>query len=152
MAGREEICEIQGEEDVDMGNEIGIADFDTLMEYVHVDENGELVQEQVEDAFEEDDMEDVILEADWQVSEEVEQCYVQYTLNEVIVDITEFGSLVAAEPVNQKIARLHDRKKYYTVVYLFGTKILRTELIVGYDDKETIAEIVKEALKGGKVT
>lgn len=129
--------------------EEGIKDFDTLQGYVHVDKNGELIVERSEDVFEEDETEELVpQETVQEKAEEVfDQCYVQYTLKDVIVDITEFGSLADAEEVNQEIAKIHDAGKYYTVVYLFRSKVIRSGLIVGYDDKEIIMKIVKSALE-----
>lgn len=151
MEGSTAVNETQYDEAVEY--EEGIKDFDTLQGYVHVDKNGELIVEQVEDEFEEDKAEDVLPTDDAQERDKeiFDQCYVQYTLQDAIVDITEFGSLADAEQVNQEIAKLHDKGKYYTVVYLFRSKVIRSGLVVGYDDKEAIIKIIKDALERREV-
>ncbi len=125
-----------------------VTSFDTLREYVHVDASGELIVENVEDEFQEEDALDIIIEDSNDIqSMGMDLCYVQFTLQDVLVDITEFGSLERAEKVNQEIAKLHSKKKYYRVLYIFRDKCIRSNLMVGYEDKEALNMIVANALK-----
>jgi len=119
---------------------------DTLREYVHADESGELVVEVVEDEFQEEDAQDNVVEEDDSTYWE-DPCFVQFTMEDVLVDITEFGSLEKAERVNQEIAKLHSKEKYYRVLYIFRDKCIRSGLMVGYEDKEALNMIVANALK-----
>lgn len=127
--------------------EAGLTTYAELSQYVHVDENGELITEDTTDYEEEaDDVSksrfNTEVEAKQLSSEEYQKVYVQYTLRDVLVDLSEFRTLDFAEPVHQEIAKLHNPKAAYNVVYVFRSKMIRAGLRVDYKDKAAIAAIL----------
>lgn len=113
-----------------------------LSKYVHVDENGELIIENSNEYEEEEEQDDTEISTTEKF--EIQQVYVQFTLNEAIIDLSNYNSLILAEPINQAIAKLHNPKAHYTVVYLFKGRCLSSKIKVEYNDKKKVIEIIKE--------
>lgn len=148
MEGRkpetEQYIKEKAEEGLEEAEEIEvIRSYSDFEKVVHVDDKGELIVEEP-DGFEEDAEEGIdAIEG----THEREVCrprsYVQFTLQEALIDLSSYGSLVQAEPANQEISTLHNEKAYYNVVYLFKGKFLRSKIFVDYKDKQKIEEILK---------
>lgn len=109
-----------------------IETYDELTKYMSFDENGELIIEnENEFDYEEDN---VTFNQDYKQNDfmNIHKSYVVYSLNDVIVDLSDFGIDGIAEEINQEIAKKSNAKEFYHVIYLIKGKLLRTKLKVGY--------------------
>lgn len=115
-----------------------------IASYSHVDANGDLITEDIdEDDFVDEDQ----LEELKPVEEQITNSHVIYMMNQCWVDLTAYNIKTTGEAINQEIAKLANPDEFYEVVYIIGKTVLRSGLKVGYiEDK--IEEIFQRVGKG----
>lgn len=121
-------------------------DTDTWMTtYTHIDANGELIVEEDDSDYEDDTEVDTSL-----IYEDIDVDPVTaiFMLNECLIDLTDFDE-EQAEEFNQELFKLADPNEYYTVVYCRGYKTVKTDMRIGYKQKEidTLFSKIKERNK-----
>ena len=120
-----------------------IQTYDELTKYMSFDENGELIVEE-EDEFDNGEDDDISFIQDYKQKDfrQIQKSYVVYSLNDVIIDLSDFGIDGIAEEINKEIAKRSDVNEFYNVVYLVKGKLLRTKLKIGYIP-DNLNEIIK---------
>lgn len=113
--------------------------------YTHIDANGDLVSEVIDDE-DEDDLSTVeeLLPIE---NRFVRKANVIFLMNECLIDLTELDYDTDAEFINRGVQKLATKDGYYNVVYLFGNKTLRTNFKVDYVEKE-IEALFDKVLNG----
>lgn len=130
---------IYDEEDIEDKSEFIELD-DWSLNYSHIDANGDLIEEEVE----EDDKDYwVYNEDDLNIDFSIELPHVMYLMNECLIDLTGLDIGTSAEMVNQEIQKLTRPDAYYSVVYVIGNKTIRTNFKVDYIQKELEAVFAK---------
>lgn len=113
--------------------------------YTHIDANGDLISEDIEDAdyYADDEESDEYDYAD----EKVEDVSVLFMLNECLVDFTGMDMTTDGEYIHKGIQALSDPNEYYSVVYMNGYKTVDTGMKIGFKEKE-IKELFENVKKG----
>lgn len=117
-----------------------LSSYEELEQYIPFDANGEAIIE--EDDEEEDDL-STLKEYRPNNFDSVERMYSIYSLNDVIIDLSDFKVGEDAEAINQEIAKRSGKDKSYNVVYFIGGQLLRTDLKIDYIQDE-IQTLIKK--------
>ena len=127
-------------------DEIKINSFEDLEKYVAFDDNGEVIVDEFEEEEEEDDL-DNIIDYHRAYIEKSDRTYAIYMMDEVWIDLMDWGITELTEKINQGIAKLSAKGKPYRVVYMIDSKRkLHSELYVDYIPKE-IDKLIKAAIE-----
>ena len=116
--------------------------------YTHIDANGDLIIEEV-DEYETEDVDNVeeLLPIE---DRKVDAVRVLYLMNECLIDLTNMDFNTTAEIVNQRVQKLCSDSSYYHVVYVIGNKTLRTSFKIGYIPNELEA-LINEVMSEVKI-
>lgn len=119
--------------------------------YTYTDQTGELILEEIEDAFEEVDkdmntVDDTPVDAiDILPSR---KGHVQFTMKEALIDLNGCETLQYAEPIRIAIDKLGREDAFYRVVYVYKGKIAPTSTLIDYKDKVAVEDIFTRFEKG----
>lgn len=123
----------------------GISTFEELEEFIEFDQNGEVVGHEDDDLYDEAEEDDLVTyyDKDFQAQPmEMDKCI--YCLDQVIIDFSEYRPTDSkAEEINQAIARLGGKDKYYKVLYFINNKFCETGIKIDYIP-ETINNLFKQ--------
>ena len=103
------------------------------LNYTHIDANGDLISEEVDESESEYW---IYSEEDAEIDFDIDVPHVIYLMNECLIDLTGLDIKTTAEEINQEVQKLADENAYYTVVYVVGNKTIRTNFKVPYIQKE----------------
>lgn len=121
-----------------------ITSAEDLNKYIKVNDKGELIEEALSEYEDEEDL----LSADSYIDEKekpkkVSWSKVQFTLYDVLVDISDCETLAMAEPIHRAIAKISKNSESYNVAYIYRGVCRKTDLKVGYADRSKIEEILR---------
>lgn len=119
--------------------------------YIYTDQFGDVIEEEVDEY---EDTHGIILDELLPIEDRVcERCDSVYLLSECLIDLTNYDITSTGEKIHQQIAKLHNPKEYYSVVYVIGNKTLNTNFKIPYcPDKitEIINKVMEEEENGRK--